>query len=596
MKRYCTLLLLVLTLLFFYTNSYSNTISINYLSPVPNSKYVKRQANIIIKTGDYYDINSAKIPSIIKVRGSKSGFHEGKLIFSEANKTLIFKPENIFDFAETVYVSINNGLKTISGEPVQSFSYHFMTCKSDIEIDPVDILKKEAGTESSSNDSLPGDFPVITVNYSNNPASGYIFISNLSFGSHTNVPYLIVCTNSGQPYNYKRIGTPCYDFKVQPNGNLTYYNNYWRKYYELNSNYQLIDSFYCRNGYTTDLHELRILNNGHAYLLSYDIEIVDMSQIVQGGDPAAHVTGLVIQELDENKNVVFQWRSWDHFQITDATHINFLAPSIDYVHGNSIDIDFDGNLILSSRHMDEITKIDHNTGNIIWRLGGKNNQFTFVNDPIKFSYQHAARRIPNGHITLFDNGNYHTPQFSRAVEYDIDDVNMTATLVWEYRNNPSIFGPAMGYVQRLANGNTIIGWGQTNPAVTEVTPDGTRALELDFDSGVYSYRAFRQDWNGPPVGLSENSNTEPVKYKISQNFPNPFNPSTTIGFELPVLSNVKLSVYDELGREVAVLLNDKLSAGSYSYHWDASGYSSGIYFYRLKANDFTETRKMIILK
>ena len=143
MKKYCFLFLFILSCIHTYTNSQSNTKSISYLSPAPNSQYVKRQTNIIIKTGDYYDINSVKIPSVINVRGTKSGLHEGKLILAEANKTLIFKPKNIFDYAETVYVNISNGLETNSGKSVQSLSYHFMTCKSDIEVDPVEILKNE---------------------------------------------------------------------------------------------------------------------------------------------------------------------------------------------------------------------------------------------------------------------------------------------------------------------------------------------------------------------------------------------------------------------------------------------------------------------
>jgi hypothetical protein len=587
-------LILITVFLLFPHISNSKTKTINYFDPVPFSKYVKTQTQLIIKTGDYFEVTSAK--GVISVLGSKSGLHNGKFFFAENNKALIFQPERNFSYAETVFVKIKSGLKTSTGDKIEPYAYYFLTCSEDINVDAAEIFSKEIGIDNISIDSLPGDFPTITINYTNNPSSGYIFISNLSFGAHTNSPYLIICSNSGEPYYYKRIGTPCYDFKMQPNGNLTYYNNNRGKFYELNSNYQLIDSFYCRNGYTTDLHELRVLNNGHVLLLSYDIQIVDMSIIIQGGNPAARVTGLIIQELDENRNVVFQWRSWDHFQITDATHQNFLSPQIDYVHGNAIEIDNDGNLMLSSRHMDEITKIDHNTGNIIWRLGGKNNQFTFINDSLKFSYQHAVRRIANSHITLFDNGNYHNPPFSRAIEYDVDDVNKTATLVWEYRNSPSIFSPAMGNVQRLSNGNTLICWGQESPTVTEVTPQGNRSLELTFDNGVYSYRAFRDDWNGPMVGLNENNVTVPEKFNLYQNYPNPFNPTTVIKFDLPGSSKVKLSVYDQLGREVSILLNSNLSAGSYRYNWDASNFCSGVYFYRLVTNDAVETKRMALVK
>ncbi len=96
---------------------------------------------------------------------------------------------------------------------------------------------------------------------------------------------------------------------------MTYFDCLTGKYYAEDSQYNIVDSFYCGNGYSTDTHELRVLNNGHALLMSYDPQNVDMSLIVPGGDPNAIVIGLIIQEIDENKNVVFQWRSWDHFQL-----------------------------------------------------------------------------------------------------------------------------------------------------------------------------------------------------------------------------------------------------------------------------------------
>ncbi len=137
-----------------------------------------------------------------------------------------------------------------------------------------------------------------------------------------------------------------------------------------------------------------------------DRQHIDMSLIVPGGNPNAIVIGLIIQEIDENKNVVFQWRSWDHFNIIDAIYIDLTLPIVDYVHGNALELDNDGNILLSSRHLNEITKIDRVTGEMIWRMGGVHNQFTIVNDTIPFHYQHDIRRIANGNITLYDNGNF----------------------------------------------------------------------------------------------------------------------------------------------------------------------------------------------
>ncbi|MEZ4690188.1 MAG: aryl-sulfate sulfotransferase, partial [Ignavibacteria bacterium] len=107
------------------------------------------------------------------------------------------------------------------------------------------------------------------------------------------------------------------------------------------------------------------------------------------------------------------------------------------------------------------------------------------------SYQHDIRRIANGNITIFDNGNFHSTLFSRAVEYQLDEVNKIATLVWEYRNSPDIYGNARGSAQRLENGNTLIFWGASNPGTfSEVTPEGEIKLELSFEPGIGSYRGF----------------------------------------------------------------------------------------------------------
>jgi len=84
--------------------------------------------------------------------------------------------------------------------------------------------------------------------------------------------------------------------------------------------------------------------------------------------------------------------------------------------------------------------------------------------------------------------------------------------------------------------------------------------------------------------------------KLHQNYPNPFNPTTTIRYDLPKPTLVRLSVYDILGREVAVLVNRGINAGAYEVKFDAMGLASGMYFYRLTAGSFVQTRKMLVVK
>jgi hypothetical protein len=99
-----------------------------------------------------------------------------------------------------------------------------------------------------------------------------------------------------------------------------------------------------------------------------------------------------------------------------------------------------------------------------------------------------------------------------------------------------------------------------------------------------------------PNGINVISTKIPTDYTLSQNYPNPFNPITNIKFDIPKASFVKLIVYDLLGRELRTLVNEQLKAGTYKADWDASEFPSGVYFYKLSAGDFTETKKMVLVK
>jgi len=88
----------------------------------------------------------------------------------------------------------------------------------------------------------------------------------------------------------------------------------------------------------------------------------------------------------------------------------------------------------------------------------------------------------------------------------------------------------------------------------------------------------------------------PTGFSLCQNYPNPFNPSTSISFSLPSRLFVSLKVFDLIGREVATIVSEEMSAGTYSRQWNAANMSSGIYFYRLQAGSFTETKRLVLLK
>ena len=116
-----------------------------------------------------------------------------------------------------------------------------------------------------------------------------------------------------------------------------------------------------------------------------------------------------------------------------------------------------------------------------------------------------------------------------------------------------------------------------------------------YASGFQSYKVWRRDFQ-ELVSVNEISSTLPSKYSLGQNYPNPFNPRTVISFSLPVVNNATLKVYDVMGREVQTLVNEKLQAGTYEVTFDGSGLTSGVYFYKLMTEGFSETKRMLLIK
>ncbi len=479
---------------------------VQFLAPAPNSARNLAETAILLRPGAPVDPGFGLDGSAVVVTGSRSGDHPGRLRLARDGRTLSFRPDLPFASGETVTCRVGDGLESAGGERLGPFAFSFTIAGPEREAlrgwrapseeefagAPQPALGAWAGAGAAAvSDSLPPDFPAVTASLFGPTAPGEVYLGTLWRGDLSRPAWLLALGNDGSPRFHRRLAGGSLDFKMQPDGRFTYFDETAGCFYALDSTYALVDSFRTGNGYVTDHHDIRLLPDGHALLMAYDPQPVDMSQVIPKGNPDAVVVGLVIQELDEEKEVVFQWRSWDHFAITDAYGIVLSGSMIDYVHGNSVEATPDGGILISSRHMDEVTKIDRATGAIVWRLGGRNNRFTFVGDPVGFSRQHDARILPNGHVTLFDNGNLHPTPYSRAVEYELDERKMTATLVWQYRSVPDVFSPAMGSVQRLPNGNTLIGWGYAGPAATEVTPGGRVVAELALPSGLIAYRAFR---------------------------------------------------------------------------------------------------------
>ena len=123
--------------------------------------------------------------------------------------------------------------------------------------------------------------------------------------------------------------------------------------------------------------------------------------------------------------------------------------------------------------------------------------------------------------------------------------------------------------------------------------------DRNIETGKYNYRRKQIDFNGNFEYFSLNNEVvigTPERFSLSQNYPNPFNPSTNINYDLPFDSKVSIKIFDMSGREVASVVNEFKTAGFYTVNFNASALSSGVYFYIINADNFTATKKMILVK
>jgi Arylsulfotransferase (ASST) len=251
------------------------------------------------------------------------------------------------------------------------------------------------------------------------------------------------------------------------------------------------------NGRRVDMHEYRLTPDGTALFTCYpEVVPADLSAI--GGASNGRVLENIIQEVDiRTGKLLMEWRSLDHVPISET----FRKPAdpLDYLHANSIDIAADGNLLVSGRHTWSVYKLDRRTGEVIWRLGGKRSDFA-MGKGSQYSWQHHARAIDPTTISVFDNGadgatSSHSQ--SRGVLLSIDEAARTVRLSAAYEHPDRLVANAMGSVEKLPNGNVLIGWGE-EPCATEFAADGTRLSDAVFPVGQKSYRAFRLGWKGTP--------------------------------------------------------------------------------------------------
>jgi hypothetical protein len=211
----------------------------------------------------------------------------------------------------------------------------------------------------------------------------------------------------------------------------------------------------------------------------------------------------IVQEVDIKTGLVmFEWHAYGHVRVYDsyASSPRDRKRPWDFFHINSISPDpwGDGDLLISSRNTWAAYEIDHHSGAIAWRIGGKRSSFR-MGAGTGTAWQHDARWQPDHTLTIFDNGavpDVHSQ--SRAVRERIDWKRRTVELVGREVHTPALHSGSQGNAQLLPNGNSFIGWGE-DPYFTEFSPAGQVLFDARLPGPTQVYRAFRFPWSAIPA-------------------------------------------------------------------------------------------------
>jgi hypothetical protein len=254
------------------------------------------------------------------------------------------------------------------------------------------------------------------------------------------------------------------------------------------------------NGHQADLHEFQLTPQGTALITAYDPILCNLSSV--GGPAYGGVTDSVLQEIDVKTGLVmYEWTSLDHVALGESyepANRSTTAYPYDFFHLNSIGLDGDGSLLISSRNTWTVYKLNPRSGQIVWRLGGRHSSFAEA-PGTRTAWQHDPRELPDGSISIFDNGaSPAVHSQSRGVVLSLDQQTRTATLVSQFTHASPLLADSQGNMQALGNGDWFLGWGQM-PDFSELSPEGALLFDAHFPKHEQSYRSFRFAWTGTPA-------------------------------------------------------------------------------------------------
>jgi hypothetical protein len=475
------------------------------VTPAPNTldaSYRSQISFVGVPVADVVDVH---------VVGSHSGTHSGRLEAYSQGDGGSFVPSKSFSQGETVTVRA----KLHQGSRTTSFAWHFTVAEVDtvsrsLETPPPPPPppKQSELQQFVSRPELKPPVVSVSTNTSTH-APGDIFLAPYA-GPGQYGPMIL--NEDGELVWFKPVphGARAADLRVQEYDGqpvltwwqdpLLYGGRHDAGVVIANSSYKDIQIVRAGNGYQPDLHAFQITPRGTAVFTVYDAIRCDLHPY--GGPREGALADTVLQEIDLKTGLVrYEWHALDHVAFSDS-YMPIAGGSTvkspwDYFHIN-VAARYGQNLLVDSRNTWAAYYIDGHTGQILWRVGGKQSSFK-MGPNSRPAWQHDARLGPEDTISFFDNGA--TPAVhpqSRAIVLRLNTQNMTATLLSSFHHPSPLVVPSQGDFQPQPDGNWFVGWGQ-EPYFSEFSPEGQVLFDAHLPRLYQSFTALKFPWSGQPT-------------------------------------------------------------------------------------------------
>jgi hypothetical protein len=439
------------------------------------------------------------------VVGSVSGRHPGRLAPYSQGDGASFLPAKPFAAGERVTV---HAVLRASGSAQPLLDSFYVAYADAIDSTPEAVHPGGASEEQSFHSRPDLHPPLVTVSGSSPAAApGDVFIAPYS-GPGQAGPMILDAQGGLVWFKPLASNVSASNFRVQEyegqpvltwwEGDISVHGYGLGKDEIVDGGYRTLAQVRAGNGLEADLHEFQLTPRGTALITAYEPLLCDLVGV--GGPSSGAVTDGVVQEVDVRTGLVrMQWTSLDHVALSESYEHPWgsLSWPYDFFHVNSIDPDGGGGLLVSARNTWTVYDVSASTGQVRWQLGGRHSSFR-EGAAARTAWQHDPRLLPDGSISIFDNGSSPTVHGqSRGIVVKVDAGSGTATLVTQLTHGPSLIAESQGNLQALPNGDWFVGWGQV-PDFSEYDPAGGLLFDAHLPVHEQSYRSFRFPWTGTP--------------------------------------------------------------------------------------------------